>query len=191
MPPLHCAATKGEDQMAHSWCMVARMACGLAVLGLALLLAFGAGWSPSASAAPSTGIVVNSLADGAPANDGNCTLREAITNANNNNQSGSTDCAAGNGADSITFSVSGTIVVSPTLPAINDGLTIDGSGQSITISGNNAVRVMQVNNIGQSVTLNGLTIAYGRGEVCGGFYCGGGIYNAGTLNVTNSTLSGN
>lgn len=44
-------------------------------------------------------IVVNSTADGSPANDGSCTLREAILNADNGNQSGSTDCLAGSGAD--------------------------------------------------------------------------------------------
>src|SRR5438270_411425 len=46
---------------------------------------------------PAATITVNSLADGAPANNGQCTLREALLNANANNQSGSTDCAAGSG----------------------------------------------------------------------------------------------
>jgi hypothetical protein len=35
------------------------------------------------------------------ANNGQCSLREAIINANNDNQSGSTDCVAGSGADTI------------------------------------------------------------------------------------------
>src|SRR5438874_10943807 len=59
--------------------------------------------------APTATITVNSLADGAQANDGQCTLREALLNANNNNQSGSTDCAAGSGTDTINFTVTGTI----------------------------------------------------------------------------------
>src|SRR3954468_24733266 len=54
--------------------------------------------------APATAIVVNSLGDGAPANDGLCTLREALINANADNQSGSVDCPAGNGADIVSFS---------------------------------------------------------------------------------------
>ena len=45
-------------------------------------------------------ITINSLADIAAA-DGQCTLREAIANANTDNQSGSADCAAGSGADII------------------------------------------------------------------------------------------
>ena len=44
----------------------------------------------NAGLATAANIVVNSLAD-AQANDGFCTLREAIINANNNDQSGSTD----------------------------------------------------------------------------------------------------
>ena len=46
------------------------------------------GWTPSASAAePGNRIVVNSLAD-VVANDGSCTLREAITAANSDRASG-------------------------------------------------------------------------------------------------------
>src|SRR5690349_5862662 len=58
--------------------------------------------------APASAIIVNTLADGVPANDSQCTLREALLNANADNQSGSTDCLAGSGADTITFSVNGT-----------------------------------------------------------------------------------
>ena len=63
---------------------------------------------PVSLAAPGATITVNSLAD-AQANNGQCTLREALLNANSNNQSGSTDCAAGSGADTITFNIAGTI----------------------------------------------------------------------------------
>jgi hypothetical protein len=48
-------------------------------------------------------ITVNET-EGLMAGDGSCTLREAIINANNDDQSGSTDCPAGSGADTITFS---------------------------------------------------------------------------------------
>ncbi len=61
---------------------------------------------------------------------------------------------------------------------------MDGAGQTLTISGNNAVRVMQVV-AGASLTLNNLTIANGA---TGG---GGGISNSGTFTITNSTFSGN
>ena len=85
----------------------------------------------------------------------------------------------------ITFSVSGTITLNSTLPPINNDLTIDGTGRSIIVSGNNSVQVMIVNS-GKALTLLNLTIANGK---CG---CrGGGIVNFGTLTVTNSTFSGN
>ena len=71
-------------------------------------------------------IDVNSLADTA-ADDGECTLREAILAANTNTASGamSGECVAGSVApllDTITFSVSGVIMTgSGGLPTINDG----------------------------------------------------------------------
>src|SRR5262249_24106384 len=104
-----------------------------AVLAVTILLAFSVN---IASSAPQSTIVVNSNLDGDPANDGNCTLREAIINANHNDQSGSTDCAAGasDGADIISFSIgdSGgpqTLIPLSPLPALTDSVTIDGFTQ--------------------------------------------------------------
>ena len=134
-----------------------------------------------ASVARAASFVVSNLND-----SGAGSLRQAIEDAN-----------ATAGADTITFSVSGTIVLASTLPAINNaaGLTIDGAGQSITISGNDAVRVMFVNT-GAMLTLHNLTIVDGNAAElgCAGFTdCnGGGIYNnGGTLTVTGSTFSEN
>ena len=62
--------------------------------GLAFLWAGLAGQVPRVWAGG--GITVTSAAD-TQANDGQCTLREAITNANNDDHSGSPDCAAGGG----------------------------------------------------------------------------------------------
>src|SRR5262245_11943668 len=129
-------------------------------------------------------ITVNTLADETTTN-GSCSLREAITNANDNAQT-YPDCVAGTGTDAITFSVSGTIVLSSVLPNINDDLTIDGGAQSITVSGGNSVRVMFVNG-GKTLTLHNLTVADGSAGTSGG-----GLFNSGgTVNVTNSTFSGN
>ena len=129
--------------------------------------------------------VVNTLADTddgfcsvlgqGPVNK-DCTLREAINAAN-----------AHSGADTITFNLSGMITLGSTLPSISDNVTIDGSGQSITVSGNNSVRVMVVNS-GKTLNLLKLTIANGQCNFCDG----GGIFNSGgTVSVTNSTFSGN
>ena len=99
------------------------------------------------------------------------------------------------GADTITFSTSGTIALGSTLPPISDraGLTIDG-GSAITISGNNQVRVIIVNNEA-ALTVQNLTITGGNASFDSSnpdsAYKGSGIYNQGTLAVSNSVLAGN
>jgi hypothetical protein len=98
-------------------------------------------------------------------------------------------CAAGTGSDTINFSVTGTITLGSSLPAIGGPLVIDGTGQGITVDGVGSYQVMMVNN-GAELTLNSLTIANGAETSGGG---GAGIVNnfGGTLTVTNSTFSGN
>ena len=112
------------------------------------------------------------------ADSGEGSLRQAISDAN-----------ANAGEDTIAFdpSLSGQTITLASQLTITDsaGLTIDGGSADITVSGNNAVRVFDVRS-GAKLTLNNLTVANGRGAG------GGGIYNnAGTVAVTNSTLSGN
>jgi CSLREA domain-containing protein len=155
-----------------------------------------------ASPAHAATLTVNTTADEQTANN-ECSLREAIVNANDNQQT-STDCAAGSGseADTIDFDLgsSATIALTPvafgglgSLPPIRDsaGLTIDGGSANITISGNNEVRVFNVGS-GARLTLNKLTVANGVGLVPDDAPFGGGIYNSGgTLTVSNSTFSGN
>ena len=70
-------------------------AFGLLAVLSAFLFAFSV--RPAAAA---IGIVVNTAADGAPAVDGYCTLREAIIAANNDAGSGAAtgECATGSGA---------------------------------------------------------------------------------------------
>ncbi len=111
-------------------------------------------------------------------------LPEAVAEANSqaSNPAGSLiEFAAG---------VSGQITLSSTLAlAETDGPeVIVGPGASIvTVSGNNAVEVFQVND---TASLSGLTISGGSsGDIAEG--CGGGITNNGTLTITNCTISGN
>ncbi len=130
-------------------------------------------------AAPLT-YIVNSLEDtiDGDCDTAHCTLREAITAAEANNNSPE--------MDTITFSISGTISLTATLPNINENLVIDGAGQNIKLGGNNAFRVLYI--VAGTVTLNHLTIQNGRGD----FTYGGGIFNTGgTLTVLNSTFTGN
>jgi len=128
-------------------------------------------------------ITVNNLTDPAKTSgNGFCTLREAIDNANapGTDTTGG-DCAIGGAITAILFSVSGTITLGSTLPAVQNNLTIDGSGHAITIDGASLYQVLVVNN-GASLSIDGLTIAHGNG----------GISNeGGPLTVTNSIFSGN
>ncbi|MDD2921421.1 MAG: choice-of-anchor Q domain-containing protein, partial [Anaerolineales bacterium] len=145
------------------------------------------------------GIAVDSNAD-TVANDGACTLREAILNANLDSQLGSTDCASGSGKDTITFAANYTItLVGSQLPAVTSVIIINGNGAANTIIEANAVpstatyRVFELNYAGD-LTLDSLTVRNGQciGACASAAGGGGGIYNGGgALALTNSALSGN
>ena len=119
------------------------------------------------------------------AND--CTLRGAVTAAN----------AAG-GVDTINFD--GTVFAGSQTITLTMGelvitstgtLSITGTGANIlTISGNNLSRVFS-NSVGTNTTISGLTVTAGNGlgATTSGF--GGGVYNAGTLTLTEVTVTGN
>lgn len=132
-------------------------------------------------------IVVNKLADADDGTDGGCSLREAILAANGN--ADHNECTGtGYGADTITFSVSGTISLGSKLPVINDDVTIDGTGQSITVDGGGTYQIMGIN-LGKTVYLTDLTFANGLAN--GVSTSGGAINNSGTLTITGSTFTGN
>lgn len=182
---------------------------GAIVFVFSLVLVVLAGSVPAAHAAA---ITANSTAD-TTANDGVCTLREAIINANNNAATWM-DCAAGSGADVITITATGTITLLSALPNLTESLTINGPGaSSLTISGANTFRVFSLG--GNSFTFQNLTIANGSADFGGGIRvdsaasgvsvnnvtfsnnnsttgAGGAIYNGGfPLTVTNSTFVNN
>ena len=139
--------------------------------------------------AEATTITVNSLADPGTANV--CNLRSAIIAANT--MTTTDGCPAGSGNDTIDFRTSGTIALASSLPQVTARqLSINGPvAPGITIDGDGAVRVMQVA-AGAMLNLNDLTIADGSAF---GFFApdtqGGGIFNDGTLTVTNCTFSHN
>jgi CSLREA domain-containing protein len=129
-------------------------------------------------------ITVNTLTDPGSPGDGLCSLREAINNANAMADTSTGDCAAGTGNDTIAFSVSGTIALGSGSLSIQHVVEIDGTGQTITIDGGGANRIFL--NFSGALTLNNLTIANGATTANGG-----GVFNSGTLAVTNSTFLGN
>ena len=86
---------------------------------------------PTAHAAD---IIVTSPADPGGAGDTQCTLREAIANANANADVTAADCAAGAGDDSITFAASvGATITLAALP--NDPLRLTDTVGSLMIAG--------------------------------------------------------
>ena len=90
-----------------------------------------------------------------------------------------------NANDSITFTCSGDIKLTSTLP-ITGTMTIDGSGQSVTLDGGSSMQVLSVSS-GVSLTLNALTVAHG--SISGN---GGGLANnGGTVSITNSAFTDN
>ena len=146
---------------------------GFRLLGFlaVLVLVFNAGL-PVAAATTWTVTKTADTNDGVC--DSDCSLREAI--------------AAAASGDTIVFASGlsgGTITLGSTL-TFSKNVTIDGSALAapITVDGANAYRVFYIN-AGVTATLNGLTIAHGRVDF------GGGIYNQGTLTVTNSLFSDN
>src|SRR5258708_4511335 len=105
-------------------------------------------------------------------------LDAAITQANSDNT-----------GDTITFSCSGDILLTSTLN-ISGSMNLDGNGQSVTLDGQNTIQVLVVNS-GVTFTLNALTVAHGLGasNVFGICCSGGGLFNNGTVNITNSTFA--
>jgi CSLREA domain-containing protein len=143
---------------------IARRSIVARVIGLTLILFALA--SATAVPARAATITVNTLADESDGScsDGDCSLRDAI--------------AVASAGDTINFSVTGSIGLYGYL-SISKNLTISGPGAaSLRISGLDSSQVFYINS-GYTVTIAGVTISNGNG------LSGGGIYNRGTLNVTN------
>ena len=167
---------------------------GRATVGAVLLVAaaLAAGVAAVALAVPAwaADLTVETASDEQNANEV-CSLREAIMNANGDDQSGSSDCVPGGGVDRIDFDLGEapvTITLTSQLPAITDeaGLTVDGEDAHIAISGNDAARVFEVES-GAKLALIDLTLEKGLAHLGEG----GGVLNRGDLTVSGSTFSGN
>jgi CSLREA domain-containing protein len=136
------------------------------------------------------------------ANNGFCSLREAITNANNDNQSGSTDCLAGAGADTINLPAN-IYTITSELPAIQSDISFVGNDASTTIIQAAALpnvatqRIFRINN--GIVLIANITLRHGQCiDTCsassspGSESLGGAIYIiGGELTVQDSIISAN
>jgi hypothetical protein len=127
-----------------------------------------------------------------------CDLREAIANANGNNQA-YLDGAAGDGVDTITFDNDYTITLFDQLPIIESEIVISGNGVNNTIIQAAAApdiatyRIFHLNPLG-NLTLQDLTVQNGRciGACEDSATAGGGIYvNDGSLRLINAAVLNN
>jgi CSLREA domain-containing protein len=120
-------------------------------------------------------ILVNSTLD-IEADDGWCTLREAIKAANTDTSSGAAvgECAAGSGEDVITLPT-GAYTLTAMLPVVGTKMTIDGAGKDATIiqastcdpialpgGCSPATYRILVVNVSGDLTLEGVTLRYGN-----------------------------
>ncbi len=124
--------------------------------------------------------------------DGQCSLVEAIINANDG-AAAHADCDSGSaGADIIvlagnSYNYTTAYGTGSALPNITSNITIEANGA--TIQRDNIapdMRIIRVN-LGGNLTLNNATITGGNVGNPGG----GGILNFGTITLNNSTVSGN
>ena len=146
---------------------VTRSVVGSAAFLLTLLVVASGGWVTPARAA--TGHVTTC------SNSGAGSLPAVVVGAAN--------------GDTIVFDLDcsgpSAITLTPTTGSLEivDTLTIDGTGQMVTISGNNTTQIFKVF-AGATATLKSLTLTRGGGDD------GGAITNSGDLTLQNSTISG-
>jgi parallel beta helix pectate lyase-like protein/VCBS repeat protein len=172
-----------------------RLAWSLA--GAALLLALGQGVSNAATITVTTNnpYVIS---------DGQCSLIEAIVNANNDAAT-YPDCPAGSGADTIVLPANANLALSAVyartygqfgdpvgLPPITSRITIEGNGATIARQANApdfGLIFVKGNSFGSpggtsgDLTLRSLTLAGGSSF--------GGLWSTGTLTIKDSIISGN
>ena len=138
-------------------------------------------------------ITVNSVSDAGTNGDGLCTLREAILNANADNQS-NVDCAGGSGADTINFNASlANQTITLTSPvgelAITSNITINALAvANVSVSGGGTRRVFNIQSATAIVVMTGFRITGGNGN---GFQGGGAIRNIGDLTLNNMVVQAN
>ena len=116
----------------------------------------------------------------------------ATISVSNTNDSGAGSLrqalADANDGDTIDFSVTGTILLNSDQLTVDKSVTISGPGANVlTVKSAGLFRVLTVNS-GKTVTISGLTVTNGH---LSGVNQGAGIFNSGTLTVTDCTISNN
>ena len=146
------------------------------LLGMVLLIFLATLWAWSGTAQGATLTVTKTADTDDGVCDVDCSLREAIATA----MSG----------DTINIPTGTYTLILGTELTINTNLTLNGAGpgdtiiQAATSSADATSRVLNIT--GGTIAISGVTVQ--NGNTSDG---GGGIYNTGTLTLTNSTVSGN
>ena len=169
--------------------------------GAALLLALAGPTAYLGAAGQDSPAAVITVADGQVeiAADGQCSLIEAIVNANDDAAT-HPDCAAGSGADTIQLPPGGTFTLIQAyddqyngLPPITGAVTIEGNGATIDGPGwypdGPGFRMLQVTASGdltlRNVTVDGGSLGYTYEVVNGA-----GVFNAGHLTLDHAAITG-
>lgn len=173
-------------------------------------------WARRLAVATPTALLAAALAAGPPAHaaniavdagvvviaaDGDCSLREAIVNANDDAATHA-DCAAGSGADVIILPAASTFTVPDVdnttygengLPSVTSEITIDGNGAIVerAPADPDTFRLFHVAATGD-LTLDATTVRYGVADDTGEENGGGILSTRGELAITNgSVITGN
>ncbi len=146
------------------------------------------------------GMTVN-IGDSSWSDDGACSLREAIANANNDSQvfTSAGECPAGSGPDTITLAIDVTLTITDNnadgngangLPVITTTLTIDGAGYTLARADNGTpdFRFFYLNQGSTNLTLNDMIITNGHADTNNG---GGLLMTAGQVMIESVTFSNN
>ena len=154
------------------------------VIGLILALVWV--WWLAPPPVEAATITVNTLNDTVNVS-GQCSLRDAVQHANTDSKFyANSSCPAGSGADTITFSVSGTIKLGSALN-VNTPITIQGP---IILSGDETTRLFNVGNNGNLTLLN-LTVRDGRSATAGAIDANNGTLNLAGVSFVNNIATGN
>jgi CSLREA domain-containing protein len=130
----------------------------------------------------SSPISVTGPGDGV-ANDGVCSLREAIQAANSN--SSVNECSSGDpGPDTINLTVFGPYNLTLGELTVDSEITLNGNGETISAGGLSRIFVV---NVGRTLSLNDVTLRDGVGDAGGAIYS---QYNS-TVNISNSAILNN
>jgi len=168
------------------------------------------------STLPAQAAVINVAAGAvAVANNGICSLHEAIRNAEADADTSGGDCATGSGADTIELAAGSTYALTVPytqaqlgtndnnsgLPGIRSNVTINGNGATIqrdsslftgTACGGSGAkfRIFYVTSSG-NLTLNNLALQNGCTDTSLGTGAGGAIFNQGILSLDDVTVTNN